>query len=98
MTDRTCEHQQDGECVPCFQARIRSVSFGAGAFPSRRTRRPMDGKPPAEREARNSWEKGEAVNTTRQMPYLDENGNRVPVKKFAESRRRWRDQETITVN
>lgn len=92
---RSCEHA-DTECTVCFKERIGSVQVGASATASRRISRRGDARP-KDKPVYNSWERGRAINPDRNMPYLDENGNRVPVKKFAETRRKWRDQNT-TIN
>ena len=93
---RSCEHA-DTECTDCFKERIGSIQVGASATPSRFVSRDRSNPRPKDKEPSNNWEKGRAVNAARGMPYLDEHGAKVPVKKFAETRHKYRDSETITV-
>lgn len=95
MPDRTCEHDDTTECVPCFQQRISSVTVGASATPSRYISRSRT-KPVQSKEASNRWERGQPTDE-RGMPYLDEKGVRVNTKKLAETRHKYRKHETINV-
>lgn len=92
---RACEHDTT-ECTGCFKERIGSVQLSASSTASRKISRRGEGRP-KDKPVNNGWERGRAVNSSRNMPYLDASGNPVPVKKFAETRRQWRDQNT-TIN
>lgn len=96
MTNRTCEHNDDRECGPCFRARLASVQVGASATPSRHIAR-TPGKRPKSKEASNRWERGQPTDE-RGMPYLDEKGVRVNTKKLAETRHSYRKHEKINVS
>ena len=96
MSQRTCEHDDEKECVPCFQQRIRSIQPSAGATPSRVQAR-RRGTKPRDKEASNRWERGEPTDS-RGMPYLDEKGVRVNTKKLAETRHKYRRHEKINVS
>lgn len=95
MSTRTCEHDDEKECGPCFRDRINSIGVGASATPSRYVSRKR-GRKPKSREASNRWERGMPTDH-RGMPYLDEKGVRVNTKKLAETRHKYRAHETINV-
>jgi hypothetical protein len=66
-----------------YRCKLLSLSFTPSATPTSRT-----GKPdPGPKLYGNSWEKGVATDA-RGMPYLDEKGSEIPVKKFGETYRR----------
>lgn len=98
MSSRSCEHAET-ECTECFKERIRGIQIGASATPSRFVARDRSNPRPKDREPSNRWERGEAVDHTRNMPYLDKNGNKVPIKRFVEGERHnYRKNETIAVD
>lgn len=85
---RSCEHAEN-ECRDCFKERILSIGLGSGTTPSRDN---TNWAARRKRKPNNSWEKGQPVDD-RGMPYLDEHGNRVSQKTFAETRHKYRQHQ-----